>query len=389
MRARSLPVVLLVLAGLIAPAGAGAASTFVFGSDLAPGVEANLPQGCDTKPTLSQVDLGAYFAAVSNVPDCTWTFSGVPNPSPARPQPDTRGNTVPGDGTIVKAEVRTGANPAPLRFVILQQVESVCCYFVRETEPVPLQPNATNVVPLNLAVERNTIGGVAVYDKVAVSADATPGLTLPIHSTGLNRTTNLTTPENPDSEYFYRRMGQVAGDGRPGGGRMVGSGLPGTELLVRWTWNSVPDPIVPPPVQNTPVGPPQGPVVVTRPPRVTNTTGSIAPALLNPVLRVANNQALVQLLCQGDAACTGQLNVVNLPFTAPRAATAKKKAKTTIYATAKYTIKAGARGKIKVKLNPKGKALLKARRKQRKTLKLLLQIRPKGGKITSKPVTFK
>jgi hypothetical protein len=386
MRARSLPVVLLVLTGLTAPAGAQAASTYVFGSDLT--AAADLAAGCDTKPTLSQVQLGTYFPAPSGVPDCTWSFAGVPNPAPTRPQPDTRGNTVPGDGTIVQAEVKSGPNPAPLRFVILQQIETVCCYFVSETAPVTLAPNATTVVPLNLPVERNTIGGVAVYDKVAVSADATPGTSLPLHSTGLNTTGNLTTQENPDSEYFYPRMGTVPGDGRPGGGRPVGSGLPGTELLVRWTWNSVPDPIVPPPAQNTPVAPPQGPVVVAKQPPRTNTTGSIAPALLNPVLRVANNQALVQLLCKGDAACTGQLNVVNLPFAAPRAATAKK-GRTTVYATARYTIKAGARGKIKVKLNAKGRALLKARRTQKKTLKLLLQIRPKGGKITSKPVTFK
>jgi hypothetical protein len=361
MRARSLPVVLLVLATLATPAAAQT-TPYVFGSDLQ--ASANLALGCETQPQIAGFSGDVAFAP-SGQPDCTWRSAGVFG---AISPTETRGSTIPADGVITQAQVKSGPNPAPLRFVILRQVESVCCYFQSESLPVALAPNAITTVPLNLPVERNTIGGVIVYDFVAVSAASGTG-SLPLSTNGHTNTFQQTETGNPSSGLYYPRMGSVPGDGRPGGGRHE-QGQPGTELLVRWTWN-----------------PPGTPAVGPGP---TANTGSIAPALLNRNLRVQNNRALIQLLCQGNVACAGQLDVVNRPTGGGlRAAAPKKKPKTTVYAKAKYTIKAGARSKVTVTLNAKGKALLKVRRKQKRALNLLLRITPTGGKTTSSPVTFK
>lgn len=354
--ARKLIVALLAGTCLAAPGSAGAAPV-VFGSDLQ--AAPNLTVDCSQQPQVFNVN-GDMALFASGQPDCTWKFSGVFGAAAS----DSRGSTVPGDGTITRADVRSGPTPAPLRFVVLQQVESVCCYFVSETDPVPLVPNAVTTVPLSLPVERNTIGGVQVYDFVAVSAASGTG-SLPLSSNGMTNSFQQTVPGNPSSAVYYPRMGSVPGDGRPGGGRHE-QGAPGTELLVRWTWSPPADPTPPAgvPATTTPNG---------------NPNASIAPALLNRTLRVQNNRALIQLLCRGDAACSGQLDLVNR--TALRATTKPL----ATYGKARYTIKPGVRAKVKITLNARGKALLKRRR----TLKIGLRITPKGGKPRTTSITLK
>lgn len=87
-------------------------------------------------------------------------------------------------------------------------------------------------------------------------------------------------------------MGSIPGDGSPGGGRRE-SGFPGAELLVRSTFC---------PAGQTCAAAGGIPGTQTGNP---NPAG-IGPALFDRTLRLRNNRALIQLLCNGNATCAGQ-----------------------------------------------------------------------------------
>jgi hypothetical protein len=360
---------------LLVPVGANAAAT-QFGSALTPGP--TVSWGCNARPFLTGPE-GNYGLFENNEPGgCTWRQAGVWGS-----ETDPRTSGVPGDGTITAAEILSGPEPAPIRISVLRQLGTggfagQCCFFVRETEPIALTPNAVTTIPLALPVERNTLKGILAVDLLAISADGNTG-SLPIRVVG---STNIFNEPigNSRAGAFYPRMGQIGNDS--GGGRRE-EGVPGFEVLVRWTFCAAGD------TSCTPGAAPPGPAPTTPPPPTgapapgPKATGTpTAPRLAGNQATVEGAKALVNLVCGGDATCEGKLSLLGTTATA---SVTGKKPKPPVYGTATYKLAAGAKGTVKVTLNAKGKRLLRKHPKATVTLRLA----PSGGTATTAKLTLK
>jgi hypothetical protein len=366
----------LILAGalFLAPAHAGAAAV-QFGSSLTPGPVAGF--GCNAKPSLYDAS-GNYGLFVNSEPGgCTWSQAGVWGLNSGS---DPRTRSVPSDGRIIAAEILSGAQPSPISITIFKQlaqpgVGSACCYFVSDAGPFQLTPNAITTLPLDIPVERNTKEGVLGVDLVSVSAENDGG-SLPLRVVGPSNV--LSIPDgDPMAGAFYPRLGRIPNDSQ-GGRHELLEGVPGYELLVRWTFCAAGDATCTP---GATTGSPAGP---------TGPTGPVAPPPARPLApklgakqaQVKEGSALVGLICGGNAACEGQLSLL-----APTAAASavKGKPKTVVYGTANYKLAAGAKGTVSVKLNRRGKKLLAKHAKATVTLRLA----PKGGTATTARLTLK
>jgi hypothetical protein len=147
----------------------------------------------------------------------------------------------------------------------------------------------------------------------------------------------------------------------PGGGTRNNESIPGVEVLVQWTWTP---PGVPPPPPADPVIPVPG--------------GGSARAAARGA-RVSAGRALVRLACAGDAACEGALELLS------RGALRGAAKKITVFGEKRYSIAAGAEAAVKVKLNRRGKRLLRGERRA----KAALRITPAGGTAVTSPITLK
>lgn len=368
---RVLAPLILALALFFAPAHAGAAAV-QFGSSLAPGPAGAF--GCSVKPSLYDSS-GNFGLFANNEPGgCTWSQAGVWGLNSGS---DPRTRSVPGDGRIIAAEILSGANPSPISITVIRQlaqpgVGDACCFFRSDTGPFPLTPNAITTLPLNIAVERNTKEGVLGVDLMAVSAE-TDGGSLPLRTVGPSNV--LSIPDgDPMAGRFYPRMGRIANDSQ-GGRHEILEGVPGYELLVRWTWCATGDVTC----GGAAAGGGGGGTTGTAPPP---TPPVRAPRLGAKQAAVTKGNALVGLVCGGDAACEGQLSLL-----APTAAASAvgKKTRAVIYGTARYKLAAGAKGTVAVKLNRKGKKLLK----KHATATVTLQLAPQGGTATTAPLTLR
>jgi hypothetical protein len=351
------------------PAHAGAAAV-QFGSSLTPGPVVTF--GCNAKPSLYDAS-GNYGLFVNNEPNgCTWSQAGVWGLNSGS---DPRTRSVPSDGRIIAAEILSGAKPSPISVTIFKQLAqpgagSACCFFVSDTGPFPLTPNAITTIPLNIPVERNTKEGVLGVDLVSVSAENDGG-SLPVRVAGPSNV--LSIPDgDPMVGVFYPRLGRIPNDSQ-GGRHELLEGVPGYELLVRWTFCATGDVTCggAPPV--TP-----GPTVPLSP----KAPAPVVPRLGSKQAQVEEGKALVGLICGGSAACEGRLSLL-----APTAGASavKAKPKTIVYGSASYKLAAGAKGTVKVKLNRRGKKLLAKHAKATVTLRLV----PKGGTATTASVTLK
>lgn len=364
---------LAVFALLLAAPTLSAAAPVQFGSGLLPGSNAGF--GCELEPFLVNSPNWGDYGLVPNSkgPDCTWRQAGVWGL-----ETDPRVSSVPGDGRIIRAEVLSGPNPAPLRIAVLRQIGTggfagQCCFFVSETPPVPLVPSAITTIPLDIAVERNTLKGFLAADLMGISAAVGTG-TLPIRVVGSTNVFNDPIG-NSRAGAFYPRMGTIPNDS--GGGRRE-EGVPGLEVLVRWTWCARGDASCDPAAQQTsppavkPTAPPAGPAAI------------IAPTLARQLAQVRENQAFVKLLCGSDAACAGRLELVSSGGALASASARGTKPKPVVYGSVKYNLAAGAKGSVAVTLNRRGRALLSKREKATVTLRLL----PKGGAPSSTKLTL-
>ena len=216
---RSLEVALLAtLMGVALPTTAGAQQQTLGNPLTSP---SNAQFGCETQPQL--VEGGSYVLQPSGVPDCTW-FNSL-------------GGTVPGDGVVQRVTIKSGANPAQVRFVVLRTLSSresgsFCCFFAGESAVFAPTPNTTQSFVVNLPVQRNTDpgNGVVVQDTVGVSAITGTG-TLPLHDTGRH---NFFDPIDPaaNASWNYPRMSSANGGS---GRRPEGSGN-GWEVLLQTTF---------------------------------------------------------------------------------------------------------------------------------------------------------
>lgn len=370
----------LACALFFAPAHAGAAA-IQFGSALTPGAVVNY--GCNAKPSLYDAS-GNYGLFQNNEPGgCTWSQAGVWGLNSGS---DPRARSVPADGRITGAEILSGPNPSPLTITIIRQLASPgagdsCCYWRSDTGPFPLTPNGVTKLALNIPVERNAKEGVLAYDLVSVSAENDGG-SLPLRVVGPSNA--LSIPDgDPMAGIFYPRMGRIPNDEK-GGRHEIYEGVPGYELLVRWTFCATGDvtcagaaPVAPPPT--VPLSP--------------TTPTPVVPRLGSKQAAVEEGKALIPLVCGGSAVCEGQLELlapaakgsVAARASATASAAGKGKAKAIVYGKSFYKLAAGAKGTIKVRLNRLGKALLKNRAQAAVTLRMT----PKGGTATTARLTLK
>lgn len=359
---------LVVLAAALALPVLSAAAPVQFGSSLTPGP--TVEWGCEYEPSI--VDTAGNYGLVPNRngSDCTWRQAGVWGA-----ETDPRVSSVPGDGRIVRAEILSGPNPAPVRISVLRQLGTggftgQCCFFVSETAPIALTPNGVTTIPLDIPVERNTLKGILAVDLLALSADAGAG-SLPLRAVGTASLFNEPIG-NPRAGFFSPRMGTNPNDS--GGGRRE-AGAPGLEVLVRWTWCATGDascqPGAIPPI--APISPPAGPAAI------------IAPTLARKQAQVRDNQALVKLLCGADDACRGRLELVSSGGALASASAAGRKPKPVVYGSAKYSLAAGSKGSVAVSLNRRGKQLLREHGQATVTLRLL----PAGGPASTATLTLK
>jgi hypothetical protein len=365
-RPRVLAPLIFVCALFLAPAHAGAAAS-QFGSSLTPGP--TVTYGCNAKPSLYDAS-GNYGLFVNNEPGgCTWSQAGVWGLNSGS---DPRARSVPADGRIVAAEILSGANPSPITITVMRQLASpgagdACCFWRSDTGPFPLTPNTVTTIPLNIAVERNVKEGVLGVDLMAVSAENDGG-SLPLRVVGPSNA--LSIPDgDPMAGIFYPRMGRIPNDEK-GGRHEIYEGVPGYELLVRWTFCATGDVTCggAPPVTTVPLSP--------------KAPAPVVPRLGSKQAQVEEGKALVGLICGGSAACEGRLSLL-----APTAGASavKAKPKTIVYGSASYKLAAGAKGTVKVKLNRRGKKLLQKHAKATVTLRLS----PKGGTATTASLTLK
>ncbi len=362
-------------AALLAPAFASGAAT-QFGSSLAPGPAGAF--GCSVKPSL--YDYSGNFGLFTNAEPggCTWSQAGVWGLNSSG---DPRARSVPGDGRITGAEILSGSNPSPLWITVIRQlaqpgVGNACCFFRSDTGPFPLTPNGVTTIPLDIPVERNTKEGVLGVDLMSVSAETDAG-SLPLRVVGPSNV--LSIPDgNPMAGVFYPRMGRIANDVN-GGRHEIQEGVPGYELLVRWTFCATGDVTCAGAAPGTgggavvPVTPTAGPKTPTAGPKALT---ALAPRLGAKQAQVEEGKALVGLVCGGNAACEGRLSLL---AQAAGASAAGKKPATVLYGAADYKISAGAKRTVSVKLNARGKKLLKKHASATVTLRLA----PKGGKATT------
>ncbi len=351
-----------MLVALVIPAPSQAQSR-TLGSPLAATPDGAF--GCETKPALTaQSFTGDYFFVASGVPDCTWFQSGVIG---SVDYSDPRTGSVPADGTITNVAIRTGDNPAAMGIVIVRQIgglaggglaTSGCCAFVSETPLPALAPRTTTSIPVNIPVERNIRGTSAVADYVGISARSNTG-NLPLLDTGDNNALTGYRPGSPDAGYLYPRLGALES---PGGGTRNNESIPNVEVMLQWTWT---------PAGGVPTPPVAGP----QPP-----PSPAAPIAPTPSARATANarRALITLACGANAACQGQLELLSQ-------SAAKAAAKTKLYGQAAYSLAAGQTGSVTVKLNRKGKALLR----KRKRAKVDLRITPTGGAPTVSALKLK
>ena len=362
---------------LLAPVGANAASS-QFGSSLAPGPAGVF--GCNVKPSGYDLSGNIGFSANSEPGGCTWSQAGVWGLNSGS---DPRTRSVPGDGRVIAAEVLSGANPAPISITVFKQLAqpgagSACCFFVSDTGPFQLTPNAITRLPLDIAVERNTKEGVLGVDLVSVSAENDGG-SLPLREVGPHNV--LSIPDgNAMAGAFYPRLGRIPNDSQGGRHELI-EGVPGFELLVRWTFCAAGDTSCAPPTAGA--APPAGPAPAAPPAPAPGATPPPKGPAVPSAPRLAGNRATVQganalvpLVCGGDAACEGKLSLLASTATA---STAGKKPKPVVYGAASYKLAAGAKGTVKVTLNAKGKKLLREHAKATVTLRLA----PKGGTATT------
>lgn len=331
-----------VVAGMLAllacaPASAGAVT---FGANL--GNAANNPTTCGE-------GIFPYFSAPMGSPSCMY-FSGAPGPS----------SYAPASGTITAVHVRVGAVTGPMQAVVLRSIYQnkagdpghpyfACCFVERYGPIFTPQANTVTTVATSLPVTEEPTPAAddftttAAGDFLALSVLAA-NVPIPAFGDGQSGYSGYypapsqgSTPApspNPltaATDGFGAQV-LISADLETGGG--AGGGPPASP-------GGAPTP-----------GPAPPPAAL---PAVT------LPKLTIPV---KNGTATVPIRCL-LVDCAGVLNLQSGQPAGTASVASKRKAKKPkliSYGTAAFSLKAGATGKVKVKLNAAGRKLVKAHR---------------------------
>ncbi len=362
----------VALCALLLIPAAAPAQTIERGATLDPARAPNFNSDCTTKPfpDINDPNL-TYFPVNSGAASCTWWQTGVFGSST-----DPRTGYVPADGTITSISVRSGANPAPIRFVIVRQLTSTggggeeCCFFVSETAPVQPTANTTSTFSVNLPVESNRDPRIFTDDILGISA-ATGAGSLPIYAIpGQTNANAFTQPGTVDAAATYPAMGAIANDS--GGGRRP-EGYAGFELQLRYTFVPTPAPADPTGPGPGPTGPaPTGPGPTLGPTDITTIGGN--------VLRPIGGALDVTLNCL-QTTCAGGVEILTRP---PELQAPKSARKVRSLGSKTFSLTQGNGQKVSVKLNALGRKL--AKRKKTK-VNVVVDLGTVGE--TSKPMTLK
>jgi hypothetical protein len=280
---------------------------------------------------------------------------------------DSRTGFVPRDGIIRTVSVKVGANPAPLRFVILRQLTNAqlgavsgdprCCFFVRETAPMQPAANTTTTFTVNLPVENNRQPNIITQDAIGFSA-ATGG-TLPLAFVPGQFSPAGFTPNGLTSSSFHPKLGPE--HGTFSGGAFASAHQGGLDVLLRYTFTPA-----------AAVVSPGGGANTLRPSDITTIGGSV----LRPI-----GGALDVLINCLQVRCAGSVNVLSR---SPVAAAKKSKKRIRSLGKKKFTLKKGNRRRVKVKLNKLGRKLAK-----RKSTKVRVVVDLGKPGTTAKNMTLK
>jgi hypothetical protein len=338
-----------VVLGGATPAGA---ATATFGADLAANAPSEQANVCSDPVPAYGVPAGSQ--------SCMASYLGL---------------TAPASGTVTQVRVRVGPTTGPMRVNVIR-------FLFKQNPGDPSHPtsagpfleaygpqftpaaNAVTPVTTSLAMQEDPTPPpydavtIQVIDVLALEVLA-PNVRIPafVDATALSY---LTYPAPS-------QQGLAAPSTNAIPGSLLGTGL---GVLMSADLSTSATPIVLPP--GVPPPPPGVPA-----PQIT---------LARPTARVKDGVATVPLVCK-VLDCTGKLSLRSLPAktraAVRAAASASSKVKT--YGSAKFSVKAGKTGSVKVRLTKSGRALLKHRTKA----KVVAKVTYASGATASFQVTLK
>jgi hypothetical protein len=332
---------LLALLGGLLAAPAAPAATATFG--------ANLNRPADSPYTCAHT-------SIAPVPSCTVNSTNVATGESSFPPI--------GEGIVSAVRVRVGPQTGPMQIVVEEALRQdnpfeagrpnyACCKLIAASQIFTPAANAVTQVPIDFRVRQDLSP-----DQNGIYVDQHLGLSV--------LAPNVPIPASLDNSGF-NSMGvwwpawQRVGEERVG---PAGS-LVNPVVLMNADWD--------------PVGTPAAPVV----------PGAV-PALSIPNRRalVANERARVALACGLDTTCVGRLLLQSRqanPAARVRLGARAAARRTVTFGSVKFKIKAGKRATVRVKLNRKGKRLL---RKQGQP-KVWANVQMKGQIVQPRRITLK
>lgn len=335
---------LLLAAAIIAmPASA---SALTFGADLSgPPVQT---------PTCPQIAAAVAVLPPAS-PSCMVTFLGT---SPATLSP-------PGSGTVTAVRVRAGANPGPMRINVVRFLFQQTGDPARPSSAGPFleaygpqftpAANAVTTVPTSLAMtvtgtpDPSDLKTVQVIDFLALEILGS-NIGVPLYKVD----GALTYPVFPGP------TGQSLAAPSPNALTSFTTAGAGVGMSADFEPSGNPNVTPTPPTSPGTGGQATGPTTL------------ITPKLLLPATtaRLRDGGVSLPITCQG-ADCAGLIQLLSRGGAAA----------TTTYGSAKFTLKAGAKKQVRIKLNAKGRALVKRRKKVTFTAKVTFS---KGGGATQR-----
>jgi hypothetical protein len=269
-----------------------------------------------------------------------------------------------GAGAVVRVRVRSGEQPAPLRFAIVSSGSGLCCTAKQLSDQVQPAPNQVNQFAVNLPAGSGvgTQDGSQFNDILVVVAVG-PG-SLPVNDRGAHGFL-FSSPINQAQASFLHPALAIGASNTD-----VGI-MDGYEVLLQYDWCGVPMTLGNP--QPTAPADPQtacnpSPAVPQVPQVAPQQQIPIAPPLVAPTTRplaspanfatVTDGLAALRLRCLLTTTCTG-----TLALRARTATIAKAKKKPVSYGSAKYKIAAGKTATIKVKLSKAGRTALRKKKR--------------------------
>lgn len=346
---------LAVLAAALCLLVPASAWSQVGGSSLAS--PADYPSDC--RDQLIAVGFQGYSVYSNQQPSCTWWQTGVFGSIDAG---DRLKGYVPGNGTITSISVRSGPNPAPLRFVVARQLTPVflgapdlnnqaCCFFVREAGPFQPAANTTSTFAVNLPVESNRTPTEVTNDIIGFSAASGTG-TLPLHVIpGQFTPSAFLVSGTLDAAAVWPALGADPNDGA--GGRRP-TGIAGIEVLLQYTMG-------PAGGGSAPGGGGGGPVTPVLPPAVGIPTSK---------LKAADGRVALKVRCIVAGNCKGTVKL--------------KTRKGKSLGSKRVNIATGRTATVRVKLNKLGRKLAK-----RKRVKVVATVDLGAAGVVNKKLTLK